>query len=625
MAKKKEKQEEGDTAARKEASAVSTWLSRIEVSKRYRKKTAEKYKWRQLIEEYRGYFAGLQDAADIYIPSLNLIFAYVKSEIPSLYLRDPKIKVNPKKGATVLASKILEKALNYLWRSKRIKRENKKNVLDALLVGHSWFKTGYNGKFGTIEDGNGNTFEFIESEDFFGYRVPYENIAFNPDANDPPYDCTWIAHEVWMPLEDVQNNKSFQNTEKLEASSGGEYERTDVQREDANDRKPDVPMVKLYEVWDKKSMTVFTVTDGCTKYIRAPRPWPYKMKGFPFSFLRLNEDPMCPYGIPDCYMFEPQVLELMKIRASELDHLKRFNRQLLMAEGHMSDDAKDQFTQGITGAVIPVRTDGRPISEIVAPIPYPQIQTDIYAIEERLNQDIINISGQSPTERGAAQKTTTRTVRELIQIKKGAENRRSDKIDTIEDFVEDAAGNLVALLQQLADVPYFVRVTGEDPEKIVEGLNTRPSAALPGAITNEEGFTFTKEDIQGEFDFEVVAGSTAPLDQEQKMSMLMSLVELLPQTGVMPGGPVYTFLGQEFADELDMPGLKKAIEEEHQVAAQRAQQMEAQMQEQKQMQVASDAANLQIKAEREATKQNQVMVQAMQAFKQEEKEEKDDE
>lgn len=621
MAKAK-KQQESEVAAdaKKTRDEIHTWLTRIDGSEKYRKRIAEKYRWQRLIEEYRGYFSGLQDSADIYVPSLNLIFAYVKSEIPSLYLRDPKIKVNAKKKSAALASKILEKALNYIWRTKRLKRENKKNVLDTLLVGHSWFKTGYTGSFGTIEDANGNTYEFIDKEDFFGYRVPYEHITFNPDSNDPPYDTNWIAQEVWVPLDELKANKSFENTEHLEASTGpgdGNDIDSTLPHDERNRADQDIKRVKLYEVWDKKTMTVFTITAGCDKYIRRPRKFPYSMQGFPFSFLRLNDDPLCPYGIPDCFMFEPQVIELMKIRAAALDHIKRYNRQLLLAQGHMDPDTKEQFMQGVTGAVLEVRTDGKPLSDMVAPIPYPQLQTDMYAIEERIKEDMINVSGQSATERGATQKTTTRTVRELVQIQKGGDNRRSDKIDTIEDFVEDIAGNLVALLQQLATEPFFVALTGETPEELMEQLKGRPSAVKPGsdAITSERGFTFTKEDIQGEFDFECVAGSTKPLDQEQKIQTLVSAYELATQSGMLPGGPVQTFFANEFADEFDLPALKLALMEERKYAQEQAAKQEEKLQQQEQLMIAEKTTQMQLKAEQQATKQNEVMLRGLEIMR----------
>ncbi len=614
MARAKKSESTSDTPeTRKTRDAIKKWFDRINYSEKYRKKTAERYKWRQLIEEYRGNFAGIE-GLDIYVPSLNLIFAYVKSEIPSLYLRDPKIKVNPKKGSSILSAKILEKALNYIWRTKRLKRENKKNVLDSLLVGHSWFKTGYNGSFGTVEDGNGNTFEFVEKDDFFGYRVPYENITFNPDANDPPFDCTWIAQEVWIPLEELQANKTFKNTEDLQPSAE-DTASTDMGAQDRNRADSDTKRVKVYEVWDKKSNSVFTITPGCDLYLREPRPMPYKgMKGLPFSFLRLNDDPLCPYGIPDCFMFEPQVIELMKIRGAAIDHIKRYNRQLLVSQGHMTEDTMNQFKQGITGAILEVRTDNKPLSEIVAPIPYPQLQTDMYAVEDRIKEDMINVSGQSANERGAQQKTTTRTVRELVQIQKGGQNRRSDKIDTIEDFVEDIAGNFVALLQQLADVPFYVAVTGEDASEIAQAMHTRPSAKQPGSVTTNQGFTFTKDDIKGEFDYEIVPGSTTPMDQEQKINTLTTAYEMAMKSGMLPGGPVQKYFASEFADELDLEGLKKALEDEA-VYAQKQQEQQAEQQKQAlQMEIAHKTAELDLKAQAEARKQQELQLTGVDMF-----------
>ncbi len=608
MAKYKKSNEPITPQQRKEANEVREWLTRTEYSRRYKKKAAEHYHWLGLTEKYRGYFRGLQDSADIYIPTINYIFAYIKSEIPRLALRDPKIKVNPKKGSSILSAKILEKALNYIWRVKKLKRETKKNILDVLLVGHSWFKTGYTGKFGTIEDANGNTFEFIESEDFFGYRVPYDNILFNPDANDPPFDCDWIAHEVWMSLDELQKNKSFKHTKELEPSLSNEDNESTVQSNSLDNQRrfdPDRKMIKLYEVWDKKSQQIFTITDGCPFYIREPQQWPYDMKGFPFSYLRLNDDPMCPYGIPDCYMFEPQVLELIKIRAQELDHIKRFNRQLLYAEGHITEDGKNLFSQGITGAAIPVLTNGRPLSEIVAPVPYPTLQTDIYAIEDRIQADMVRIHGQNINEQGGIQKTATRSLGELEQISAGSSNRREDKLDTIEDFIEDIASNFVALLQQLADVNFYVAVVGEDAEQLLQNLKERPSAGNEGAVTTEDGFTFTKEDIQGEFDFEVVPGSTKPLDQQQTMAVLMQSLEMLPKLGVQPG-PVTEYIGMEIAEGLGLEGFKLAVKKEIEATHKRLAQAQEEQQKMVELQVAQSAADTQIKAEREATKQSQL-------------------
>lgn len=589
---------------------VKKWLSNIQQSERYQKSMAERYRWKDFIDEFKGHFRIANGSADIQINALNFVFAYIKTEIPALYLKNPYIKVNPKKESAIQAARILEEAINYDWQHKKLKKENKKNIWDGKLIGHSWFKSGYTGKFGTVEDGNGETIETIESEDFFGYRVPWDCVTFDLDSIDPPHDCAWICHTVWANLDDVKNNPRYKNTEKLnpQTRQPTSYSASSLsadQRQFQNDEKK----VALKEVWDIKNQVVFTVSDGVDDYLEAPKPWPYLMRGYPFSFLNFNPVNDEPYGMSDVYMFENQVLELTKLRAMQLDHIKRFNRQYAY-EGQLTQEQRDALSLGITGAV----HEGIQVDKLRA-IEYPQLQTDVYAIERLIKEDMINISGQSPQERGATQQTTTRTFRELAQIARGAENRRAEQIDVVEDFVADIAAKRIALMQQFSDVPYYVRITGKNPQEIIDAISSRPSAQTDGSITSPQGFTFTKEDIQGEFDIEVVPGSTAPLNKDTMLSMMMDILQMLPSLGVVPGGPVVGAIGRLLCDAFQVPELKLAMEQEAQMQAQMKQEQQQQQEQAMHLHVANEAAKTQIDAEKVATKQNETLLKAIMAFK----------
>lgn len=588
---------------------IREWCKKIEASKNLREKISTDYTWKEIIDEFHGKFNWSKwGLSDIYIPPLNLIFAFVESEVPSLYFRDPHIKINPKNAQSIMAAKLMEKAVNYIWKHQRIKRENTKNVQDSLLVGHSWFKTGYSGEFGSVEDANGNKYEFIEKENFFGYRIPWDMIYFNQDALDPPYDCTWIAQEVWISKEVAEKSGTF-NKDALQQIQWTSKKNKDFKAVGSTDYQntDDTQYACVYEVWDKTSMQKFTISAGCPKYIEDPKPWPYELRGFPFSYLCFNPSPMQPLGIPDVYTFRPQILELMKVYAMMLDHLKRFNRQLAVYGTPLTDDQLAQLAQGITGSVL----NGLPSDTRIEAIVYPPIQQDIYAIERLLKEMLINISGQSPQERGATQQTSTRTFRELAQIRRGAENRRSRKIDLIEDFVEDIAGNLVALLQQYADIPFYVRITGDDYKEIEAALASRPSKDQPNAVTSQQGFTFTKEDIQGEFDLDVVAGSTTPLDREQTMQILTGLIPELQAMGVRPGGPVVGAIGNLISENLEMPEIQKAIVEEAKMNAEAQKAQQEQAEEQQAMMMAKETSKLNIDAGKLGVKQNQLLIDAM--------------
>lgn len=589
-----------------EEEQVRNKLSEIKKARTLRDDMEKKYRWRELIKEYKGEFDLADGRYDMTILPVNLIFAYVKTELPSLYIRDPHIKINPKNRTSINTSKVLEIVINYIWRYKKLKREIKKCIIDALLIGHSWLKVGYTGKFGTAEDSSGKTVDTIEEEDIFAYHVDWESITFSCDSMDPPYDSKWISHAVWLSPDEVKNNPNYTNTENLPTA----YEDKDLGDDISEIEKRHKGKIKLEEVWDIEKQQKYTICEGVDKFIEPPKPWPLAMRGMPFSMLKFNFTNEMSYGIPDVAMFEPQVLELIKVRSASLDHIKRYNRQLLTTPNNISDDEAAKLAKGITGSVINCEDPTK-----IMPLPYPPLQTDIYAIEERIKEDMINISGQSPQERGATQKTSTRTVAELNLMREGAVNRRSEKIDLVEDFVEEVAIKLVGLLQQFVDMPYYVRILGSKSPELQGAVQERASAGMESAVTNQGGFTFTAEDIEGEFDLETVSGSSTPLDIVEENKTLLQMVELAPKAGAIPGGPLMGAIAKKLIENTNMFELILALEAEQQAQQQNSAAQAAQAEEMKNLQIAQAASESQLDAENAATKANKVQMEFLKMMK----------
>jgi len=584
------------------AEIIGMWNSRIGRARKQRDKAAKDGNWERLLDAAKGDLHILQQGHRIPILPLQLLFAYIKAEIPLLYIRNPHIKVNPKNRTSIATAKVLETVINYIWHIKKLKREIKKSIRDALIIGHSWFKVGYTGRFGTIEDGNGQTIETIESEDYFAYRVPWKDITFDPDSIDPPYDCRWISHSVNLPIEDVKKNPKYKNTHLLQNNLNSNEEMDIKDMSDVEDSQ--VLKTRLEEVWDLKNRQVFTISEGVDDYIEDPKPAPYQMKGSPFSYLRFNSPNDEAYGTSDLGMVEPQVMELMKMRSMELDHIKRFNRQVIVPP-ETTEDEINNIKQGVTGAII----KGDPSKFGV--IPYPPIQPDVYALEPRLKEDANNVGGQPATERGAVQKTTSRTLGELQEIAAGAKNRRAEKVDVMEDFVEDIASNQIATIKQFATMPYYVRILGKGSDELQAAVKSRPSGQVESGVTNQTGFTFTADDIEGEFDVEPVAGSSIPIDRTTKLTLLDSILEKLPKMGVIPGGPMYAAVGRMIAEEVELPEILEAIKQEAQAQIKMKQAQQAQAEEMKQLQLSQVASETQLDAEDVARKQRAVDVEEM--------------
>jgi hypothetical protein len=152
------------------------WCGRIERREKALKEKADQSHWERYIKEYHGDFSELLANTPRVIP-LNLVYAYVRSEIPSLYQQDPYFEFTPKQDTTIGSAKLKEIAVNDIWHRKKFKREVKKGIQDGKLVGHGWYKVGYNANIGNLEESQDNTENSNES-DYFFYRLNWRHVLF---------------------------------------------------------------------------------------------------------------------------------------------------------------------------------------------------------------------------------------------------------------------------------------------------------------------------------------------------------------------------------------------------------------------------------------------------------------
>ncbi len=577
------------------------WVNRIDRREKFLKDKADTRHWERYEREYQGDFSELLSGTNRVIP-LNLIYAYVRTEIPSLYIQDPYFEFTPKQRTTFGSAKLKEIAVNDIWHRKKFKREVKKGIQDGKIVGHAWYKVGYNANLGNVEQYEDST-ENSNNEDYFFYRLNWRHVLFNDEAVDPPYDCTWIAHRFYVPLATAKANPDWNGRENLiGVKLSGNATKADQKSNNSNATQGDVEYAELYEVWDKVSKQVLIVSKSRNVGVMHKRPWPYTlMQGFPFLFLSLsfvNDDP---YGISDVGMGEMHVLEKTKLRTAFLEHIKRGNRQLLTKTDNFTQEAKDMYRKGDDSALIECENP-----DAVKPMPYAAFQVDSFGLESRLDDDLSQIWGQKPTDRSGQARTQTRTKYELQSQNVGTTNRLAEEQNIVQDLVEEAAEKLSCLLEQYATEPWYVKITGYKPEEIAGMLAERPSAVQPGAITTQHGYSITSDDIKGPVDVRVREGSAIPLDKQSKIALLKDLAQMYLQIKSRPSGPFIAALAKMVVEEAGLHELSVALEAEAKFEAQMSQQQQEQAQAQAQLETGHKATELQLKAQDLATKQQKV-------------------
>ena len=530
------------------------WMKRINRSIKFRDQVRDQQNWKRIHDEYKGNYR--VNSGGINSPPINLVYGYVETAIPRIYFRDPHMTVNPKGGQSVMGAKIIESSLGYIFRELNLKLQVLRTLKDAFLVGHGWLKFGYISTMGQAEvEAPDESSEYIKDEEIFVAYVPYEDVVFDVSlSQDPPHDCRWLAHRIIRPLAEVKADPKYTNTGRLRGNVSVRDSRGDKVEDNLKDS--DLDLFEYWEVHDKDTNMIYVVCDGTDKYLRET-PNTYEMKGFPFSMLKFNSVPGEPYPLSDIYVIEAQILERVKLRAAQINHIKRWSRQLSIEEGAMTKEEMEKFAQGVDGTV----TQRKRGSQAPIPIQYADIQKESFQIDSLIQQDIDAVIGQNETDRGGTAKTDTNTKFELQSQQAGTGIRQSSRQDVLEDFLEEVTMKVISLIKQFQTTPRYVQITGMAPEQIAE--------AFPGLQTDETGIYFTRENIQGEYDCEAKAGSTLPLNRENKIKLIES--SLNPQVatilGILPGSPTAFALGKALFRELDMKEVSDAYDQQIQQMA----------------------------------------------------------
>ena len=536
-------------------------MKRINRSIKFRDQVRDDQSWKRIHDEYKGNYR--INALGVNSPPINLVYGYVHTAIPRIYFRDPHMSTNPKGAESISAARVLELVINYMFRELNLKNEVYRLLMDVFLFGHGWLKYGYIGTMGETEsEVPTENSEYIKEEEIFAAYVPYEDIVFDVTlCQDPPHDCRWIAHRIIRPVSEMKSDTKYDNTGKIKSNMTTRDSHGDKIDDALKDS--DLELFEFWEVHDKDSNKIYCVAENMDRFLRETDNT-YKMKGLPFSMLKFNMVPGEPYPLSDIFIIEAQILERVKLRASQLNHVKRWNRQLSIEINSMAKDEMEKFQQGIDGAITQ-RTKG---SAPPTPIQYAPMPVEAFQIDDLIQRDIDTVIGQSEVDRGGQARTQTNTKFELQGQQAATSARQSQRQDKLEDFLEEVASKIIQLIKQFQTTPKYVRITGMDEQQIAE--------AFGGMRTDSTGLYFTKDDIQGEYDVEAKAGSTLPLNRENKVKIIESILDpaVAQVLGIMPGSPTAIALGKALFQELDMLEVSKAFD----VQAQQMQQMQAQAQ-----------------------------------------------
>jgi hypothetical protein len=526
---------------------LESYKRRIAQAQKWRDQEGYDDLWGRMTDLYRGkHFESI--AAEDRI-AVNVAFGTINVIYPSVSVNYPKVTVNPTKPEFVLPAETAEGMVNYYWKHFDFHEPFRRATKDFLIFGHGWLKVGWRykeqeqalgedalaeayeqqvaeatefaalqpelaGGLPTDEEIAANLPEtemvVVEDRPFVERVSPYD-VLVDPEATCLA-DADFIAQKIVRPLSEAKKDKRYSASARNKLTSDHVAATQSAERRRRNREDPEVERTTIWEFYDLRNGTMSVCGEGADEFLVDPRPMPYAF-GHPFVMLANYEVPDHFYPLGDLEAIEPLQQELNKVRSQMMNVRKHFARKYLFKESAFGPEGRQALESDVDMTMVPVVDEQSPFSDLIAPMPQINVPPEIYNHSATIEDDISQVSGVSEYQRGQVPETR-RTATEAAIISDSVNARAADKLAIIEKAIANVGRRVVQLCQQYVTGDHVIRVMGED-----------------NAVSWLE---FDRETIQGEFDFEVEAGSTQPMNETARRQQAVALMNALgPLIGVV--------------------------------------------------------------------------------------------
>ena len=523
------------------------YTQRLERTRRWRDDQSYDRTWWRLIDLYRGKHWAESTRSRSDLIAVNLAFSTINVIAPSVSVNHPKIVVSANDESNNDRAAFVEAVVNHLWRHHDFRKPFRRSVKDFLIFGHGWIKIGWkfleqetslaeaerdllmqearvqvdefalespdlSGALPTDEEINANlpqTAMMVIEDQPFVERVSPFDMFVDPEATCMD-DARWIAQKIVRPLEDAQHDHRYKPSvrKRLDADAGVNPSYVS-QYENDRDRVLDEDRVTIWEFYDIAENTMSVFSENSDGFLVDPVPMPYAY-GQPFVMIRNYDIPDLFYPMGDLESIESLQLELDKTRSQLMNDRKRYARKYLYHERSFGPAGREALESDEDGRLVPVLDENKSLSEVVIPMPQTPISPEIYSYSEIIENDINTVSGVSEYARGAMPEIR-RTATEASIIADAQNARAADKLAIIEISISEIGRRVIQLMQQF--------MTGDEMARVSK--KGGGSMWVP----------YTREDILGEYDFSVEAGSTRPMNdtirKQQAVSLLNAIAPLV--------------------------------------------------------------------------------------------------
>lgn len=513
---------EAYTPTKKEKKQILTIQDRFE--KMSRKRGDWESDWNEADKQWQMYHTTRQEddwRSDLKLPTAMSI---VEAALAEMIDQSPGIVYMPREPGDKEKAEKLQKIFEYTWEKGNGDIELVKFIKDVLIygtgIGEEYWKQDIRAKK-ELEDFDLEKFqptgwtekEDIDFDDCYFESIPIWNFFIDPTATslETAQDC--IKRLVLSQDEFKNRYKKLPNYKKV--VSGGNVFRPEWFTPVRNFDDDEVEILHYYN----KVKDLYLIVANGVLLTPSDNPIPYKHKDFPFvqgidvivphSFYGYGE-PRVVRDLAD----EKDTLRNMRLDTTHLNIHKRF-----IVDDRLELDDEDfkarphQAIKGPPGTIEEVQQS--------------PIHPEAYREEELLNDDIVKATGIDPRLTAGGAGSQEETATEVAIKRESALRRVRLKLRLLEKIALRRIARLrLSNIQQFYAIPKVKTILGEN--EVEEEKETYRSIRFKSPSGEMTWFTSSPEDLIGEYDIVVVAGSTLPvskaLESQKKINLFDRLV-----------------------------------------------------------------------------------------------------
>ena len=392
--------------------------------------------------------------------------------------------------------------------------------------------------------------------------VPFTDIRYDVSAKQIE-DARWVAQLTKLPAEEVRFNpqyvefvlKRYGKTEgqrkldELEGdtniSSGMDY--ADVEGLGPDENTGDDMRVTVIEMWDLETglVTVYPKNKEDLILHQRPNPLMFNMDledRNPFKPLIIRDDPDNLEGLGDMRLIMPGLEELDFYRTNLARHVERSIPKVFGPK----DALGQQGRKALEGPewMAYVGLENQHTGQDISSPAIPAVQAEVYNLQERIQAEIEETTGQNEITRGVfPSKRTTATEAQLVTT--GGQARQGERRSCLEEWYLDIAATAIQLMQLFYDA---------------ERMATYISDA-----GDEFKWTWTKEDIAVEADIDIALTPKETLTREERFQRAIFVANMLLPMPEADRAEIMTWVLREAG--LDPEDTRKMVKTQEETAA----------------------------------------------------------